>query len=121
MVKSVHENDPDIEPGEDLSEQEQELRVFLGQNAGQLDVFHAGLRMEEFKDSPAGTSLIKEATDDIEEAFNAFIEADDLDTEKVKAAHFKARIAIGIIGRVQDVILHGKEAGDSIEEMQTAD
>ncbi len=104
----------------DLSAEEAELELTLRKRLGDdqvaIDVFRAGLDMEDFEGSPAGKQLISEQVDVMQESFNTWIKSDDPCTEDVKMAHFRGRVALEIISEVKTAVLRGKEAEATLQE-----
>ena len=93
-----------------------ELREALGDERGDLaDRIQFGLEVENWLAvNPAAAYLVGRAQDSIEEASTLFLNASELDTPEVKAAHFQAYVGATIIEWVTEAINSGREATKAI-------
>jgi hypothetical protein len=93
-----------------------------GVDPDQIQVMQFGQEMQAFiEKQPAGRYLIRHAEQQLAESVRKLLDLDSLDDTKARDAHFQARIAVGILRFIEDAVVSGQEAEDSIRAHDEVD
>lgn len=104
-------SDADLSAGERLLKQQMHL------HAGPIRLYQASEAMQRWLDGTLeGQALQDEVQQTINDAVAVWLKASDPGSEECRKAHFEARVAVGIIQRVDSIIQRGAEAGRAVRE-----
>jgi hypothetical protein len=87
-----------------------------------IEVVRFGLEMQAFVEhQPVGRYLVSTAEAQLGENIRKLLDLDSLDGPIARDAHFKARVAVGILKIIEEATVSGQEAEASIRERSAAD
>lgn len=108
MPRGVHEFDPEPGSPEYVAKEYQ-------------DAFRLGRELETFcNQHPVGEYLVARANQELQDGINAMLREDDLTTQTARSAHFKARVAMGVLAMIDDAVKSGREAEAVIAEHEAS-
>jgi hypothetical protein len=94
---------------------EAELRNRLGENEGLVDILIMSERMESWiNQDPVGKFIFKQAQDDLDAAVKTIFSETDLASAACRDAHFRGRVAIAMLGLIEETLQAGKNAAQAI-------
>ena len=101
--------DDDLSPGERL------LQRQMANNAGLIKLVHRSETMRRWLDgTPEGQALQDQVELDLSAAMGTWLSAADPCSKECQAAHYNARVAIGIIKKIESIINAGPEAAQFV-------
>ena len=97
---------------------QEEQPVLTGEQAELVRVALMGSALEEWLSVHPGASFYKEAQDNLVSAINDLLAVDDLSSSEAKAAHYRARIAAGIMANIDTVLRTAHVAYQQLKEQE---
>lgn len=79
-----------------------------------------GSDLEAWVNSHPGAVMYQEAQDDLAAAVNELLSVDDLSSPEARAAHYRARVATGVLLRVDSVLRDARVAYEELKEKEGA-
>lgn len=109
-----------VSPEEELAPIEQLLKRQMAENAKLIQLVTRSEALQLWLETPAGEGLQNLANIRLNDAMKALLHTKDLTTKVAQEAHFQARVCIGMIEMIDEVLKAGPEARAYVEASDAA-
>lgn len=104
-----------VSPDEELAPGEALLKRQMAENAKLIQLVTRSEALQRWLESPAGEGLQALTNTRLNDAMKVWLHCRDPGTEGARAAHFQARVCIGVIEMIDEIVTAGPEARSAVE------